>query len=164
MPPSAVKTIRDLIYWEYAKLVSGSAVNNRKNYAFVMCVYQELKTGKKKPSDILRENKLLVDLYSDKCAYCGSTDNLQWEHIIPVSRGGSDSIDNQVLACQRCNCSKGDKDPYEWYGEERKYEISRLVWGKYLKIIYDMYEKQNTLDKNCSNTLDLSYILTPFKK
>jgi len=27
MPPPAVKTICDLIYWEYAKLVAGSAVN-----------------------------------------------------------------------------------------------------------------------------------------
>ena len=30
MPPPVVKTIRDLIYWEYAKLIAGSAVGSRK--------------------------------------------------------------------------------------------------------------------------------------
>ena len=164
MPPPAVKTICDLIYWEYAKLVAGSAVNDRKNYAFVMCTYQEFKSGKKKPSDILRENKLLINEYSKNCAYCGSAENLQWEHIIPISRGGPDTIDNQVLACQKCNCSKGDKDPYEWYGEKRKYEIPRLIWGKYLKIIYDMHKEKGTLDKECSKTLDLSCVLLPSKE
>lgn len=163
MPPSAVKTIGDLIYWEYAKLVAGSAIKDRKNYGFIMYTYQEFKNGNKKPSDILRENQLLINLYSDKCAYCGNNDNLQWEHIIPTSRTGPDTIDNQVLACQKCNCSKGNKDPYEWYGETRKYEIPRLVWGKYLKIIYDLHKKANTLDKSCSNTFDLNCVLSLLK-
>lgn len=36
MPPTAVKTIKDLIYWEYAKLISESALHDRKNYGFIM--------------------------------------------------------------------------------------------------------------------------------
>lgn len=160
MPPTAVKTIRDLIYWEYAKLVSGSAVGDRKNYGFIMHTYIELKHGEKHPSDILRENKILIEEYSDKCAYCGCTgEKLEWEHIIPTSRGGKDTIDNQVKACKRCNLSKGDKDPYEWYGEKRKYEIPRLVWGKLLKLLYEMHEEKGTLDETCSKTIDIDCIL-----
>jgi len=140
-----VKTIRELIYWEYAKLIAGSAVGNRKNYGFVMNSFMKLRENKMHPSAILRENKKLV-IESNICAYCDSTENLHWEHIIPKSKGGPDTIDNMVQACQKCNLSKSDKDPYEWYGKEKRYEVPRLVLGKYLKIVYEEHEKKGTLD------------------
>ncbi len=59
MPPKNIKTLRDLIYWEYSKLIAGSAVNNRKNYGFVMHTFESLKEQKIHPSAILRENKKL---------------------------------------------------------------------------------------------------------
>jgi len=43
LPPKNIKTVRDLVYWEYAKLISGSAVGNRKNYGFVMHTFKKLK-------------------------------------------------------------------------------------------------------------------------
>jgi hypothetical protein len=57
-----------------------------------------------------------------------------------------DNFDNQILACKTCNCSKSGRDPFEWYGRERMYEIPRIVLGKYLKLIYDIHDKQGTLD------------------
>jgi len=158
MPPPAVKTIRDLIYWEYAKLISGSAVGNRKNRAFCMHTFVKLRDGQIHPSTILRENRLLVEEGVNKCVYCGCREGSEWEHIIPTSRGGPDTIDNQVLACRRCNAEKGDKCLYEWYGEERKYEIPRLAWGKYLKVAYDIHEQKGTLNRTCSKTGDLDCI------
>lgn len=146
MPPPAVKTIRDLIYWEYAKLIAGSAVKDRKNWGFVMHIFKKLQRGHMKPSDILRENKLLVDC-EKCCVYCGAKEiSLEWEHVIPVSRGGPNTIDNQVLACKKCNLEKGARDPFEWYGTEKQYEIPRLVLGKYLKLIFDIHEQAGTLD------------------
>ena len=41
------------------------------------------------------------------CKACGTTDNLTVDHIIPMSRGGSDDIDNLQLLCRRCNSRKG---------------------------------------------------------
>ncbi len=150
MPHASVKTIRDLIYWEYAKLIAGSTVGDRKNYGMVMYSYKRLKNNQMKPSDILRENKKLFE--SEKaCAYCGSADDLQWEHIIPRVKVEIDTIDNQVLACRPCNMKKSGRDPFEWYGLEKKYEVPRIVLGKYLKLIYEIHEKQGTLDKNDLN-------------
>ncbi len=158
MPPKNVRTIRQLIYWEYAKLIAGSVVKDRKNFAFVMHSYKKLESGRMNPSTILRENKLLV--LGDKiCAYCEEAcDDLQWEHIIPRSRGGEDTIDNMVLACRGCNLSKGARDLFEWYGKERMYEIPRLVLGKYMKLIFDHHERMGTLDSadlNADNSLDV---------
>lgn len=151
MPPKNVRTVRELVYWEYAKLIAGSAVHDRKNYAFVMDAYEKLLHGKLHPSTILKENQKLVKEGADTCAYCSCNESLQWEHIIPRSRGGPDTIDNMVLSCQKCNLSKGDKDPYEWYGEERKYEIPRIALGKYLKLVYEAHEKAGTLDSTDLN-------------
>lgn len=145
MPPPAVKSVRELIYWEYAKLIAGSTVGNRKNYGFVMYTYQRLKGHQIHPSSILRENKKLFEI-GEVCVYCGMKENLSWDHIIPQIKILLDTIDNQVLACKSCNSAKGGRDPFEWYGKERRYEIPRIVLGKYLKLIYDVHKKQNTLD------------------
>src|SRR5437588_10054583 len=49
MPPKNVRTVRQLIYWEYAKLMAGSAVGDRKNYRYVMYCFKKLDAGKLTP-------------------------------------------------------------------------------------------------------------------
>lgn len=51
-----------------------------------------------------------------KCYYCGVKvgDKYHVDHIVPLSRGGSDSPENLVVACPFCNVSKKDKLLHEW--------------------------------------------------
>lgn len=51
-----------------------------------------------------------------KCYYCKSRvgNNYHVDHVVPMSRGGSNSPENIVIACPKCNQSKGDKLPHEW--------------------------------------------------
>ncbi len=45
-----------------------------------------------------------------KCAQCGSTENLHFDHIIPWSRGGSSTkVENIQLLCAAHNLSKSDE-------------------------------------------------------
>jgi len=63
--------------------------------------------------EIIRRNQ------RNRCWYCGADLSKTGEHLdhrIPLSRGGSDNASNLVLACPKCNLSKGSKLPHEWIG------------------------------------------------
>lgn len=139
-------TARELIYWEYAKLVAGRVVGNRQQYAFVNYVFRQFSEQKMLPAAILVENKKLF-LEADQCAYCGSPADLQWEHIVPLAMGGPDNIDNLVRACRSCNLQKGARDPYQWYAARHDLDgIPRLVLGKFLKLVFEKYAVMGILD------------------
>ena len=70
-----------------------------------------------------RERQAIVFvLYKGKCVYCNtevrlptyrekfSPDRATLDHKIPHVAGGSDSFDNIILACNKCNQMKADKD------------------------------------------------------
>lgn len=49
------------------------------------------------------------------CQYCGARGKpLECDHVLPISRGGPNEIDNLVTACKPCNQSKRNKTPTEW--------------------------------------------------
>lgn len=49
------------------------------------------------------------------CKYCGSDKTpLHCDHVIPVTRGGSDDPSNLTTSCKFCNLSKGDRLLSEW--------------------------------------------------
>jgi hypothetical protein len=164
LPPKYVTTVRQLIYWEYAKLIARAA-GFAGNYGFIVSRYKKLESGEMVWSSSIRDHETELDC-GRVCVYCGSTTQLSADHIVPMARAGVDprvvtlldSSDNCVCACRKCNASKGAKDVFEWYGPERADELPDLVRSKFLKLVYRLHETQGTLDTrdpNMDGVLDI---------
>lgn len=65
--------------------------------------------GSHTQDDVLR----LYSYQRGRCAHCGTKlgDDYHVDHVVPISRGGSNSPGNLQLLCPTCNKSKGAKDP-----------------------------------------------------
>ncbi len=48
-----------------------------------------------------------LDLFGERCLACGSDAKITADHVIPLSKGGPNTIDNIQGLCQLCNSSKG---------------------------------------------------------
>ena len=54
---------------------------------------------------------------NNSCSYCEKPlawEEIEWDHVVPISRGGAHSIGNLVPSCNRCNRNKAWKFVMEW--------------------------------------------------
>lgn len=61
-------------------------------------------------------NKELFKRDGNLCMYCAngfSDEQLTRDHVLPISRGGTDRWANVVAACRSCNTRKGNRRPEE---------------------------------------------------
>lgn len=85
--------------------------------------------------DYFRNDKGIIE-----CPYCGKEIKIPTiEHFIPISKGGENDKTNILPICKSCNCSKQDKDFFEWYKEKEFYSEERiekiLKYFEYIKTI-----------------------------
>ncbi|MEO1101571.1 MAG: HNH endonuclease [Pseudomonadota bacterium] len=64
-----------------------------------------------RPPAFTRFNVFLRDGF--QCVYCGSPNDLTFDHVIPRSKGGRTSWTNIAAACSPCNLRKGGRLPKE---------------------------------------------------
>jgi 5-methylcytosine-specific restriction endonuclease McrA len=57
------------------------------------------------PVDVRR---VVFERDGGKCVECGSSFDLQYDHILPVAHGGATTIENLQLLCADCNQRKSD--------------------------------------------------------
>lgn len=91
-------------------------------------IYRQTRKAKIKqlPCEINYEIWIEIkEAFDNECAYCGKGGNLEQEHFIPISKGGEYTKNNIIPACKSCNCSKRDKDFFEWYPEQPFYSKKR---------------------------------------
>jgi 5-methylcytosine-specific restriction endonuclease McrA len=90
---------------EYDRAVSSPSFSMR--LPSVVCLKSYVK-----PSRIpafTRFNVFLRDRFT--CQYCGSPEDLTFDHVIPRSKGGLTTWENVVAACSPCNLKKADHLP-----------------------------------------------------
>jgi len=66
--------------------------------------------GERAKRSISQDVKIAVSARDGgRCRQCGSTQQLHFDHVIPISRGGANTVANIQLLCGACNRAKGAK-------------------------------------------------------
>lgn len=60
----------------------------------------------------------------NRCVYCGATEFLSVDHLIPRSAGGDWRPDNLLTACRPCNTRRGNMPLAEYVGTERAAQLT----------------------------------------
>lgn len=99
-----VLRVKKFVYGEEAEIASLKAA-----VANLEAAIQFTRSGPRRES-IPEEVKLLVWARDGgACIRCGSKQNLHFDHIIPVAKGGGNGEENIQILCQICNQKKSDK-------------------------------------------------------
>jgi hypothetical protein len=150
VPPAAIRDLRDLMYWQYAKIIADSAGVGKKQWAFVMERFKKLQSGEIAWDSIREYVKEHNDFH--RCLYCGRAGDLTLDHLMPRAFHGPQDEKNAAWVCRSCNASKGARRLYEYYTLSKgglkaaKYDVPRLAEGKYLKLLYGLFEDAGLLD------------------
>jgi hypothetical protein len=92
MPDRDVRTLRDLIWYQYAKIIARRALGpeaKREHYGFVMETLRDLQSARKQWTDISREDWQLVES-EKRCVYWASSDRLSRGRETLLPRGQAD--------------------------------------------------------------------------
>ncbi len=152
MPPPPIETLADHLRWAYANLaMAHAAVTHRADrfgkihYAIRSRLYHGLARGDMAVRPLADDEKLKLRL-PQACSYCGQTDWLSADHLIPTANGGPNRGENLVWACRSCNSSKGAKDALAWWHTARDGFPPILLLRRYLKVALELAEQVGAMD------------------
>lgn len=103
MPDKDVHTIREQIFFQYAKIITRAAYKlkdgkeAKANYGFVKNKFKQLRDDEITRSTILREDKQMTEIEEKSCVYCGSKEDLSRDHIVAKSL----KINDRCASCDR---------------------------------------------------------------
>lgn len=145
----------------------GEIAKNQKDREFlndkiVERLENEFKIVKPTGQDILKLK--LYEEQNGKCMYSGKTidisrlfepNYLQIDHILPISKSMNDSFNNKVLVIADENQNKGNKTPFEYFGENEE------KWNAFearVRLLKNREKQKNLLKKTISEQEQKEFI------
>ncbi len=145
----------EVLYWAFANLnmcimARQYGFKEYNKYCFIRRekAFKAYKLGEWKVGNLWVINRSKLIDGSTFCHYCGcefkDSSEIAFDHILPKSKGGTDSSDNLIAVCKNCNSSKGKKDFLEWFIKTNGYFPPLYLYSLYLKLVY-YYSVENDL-------------------
>ena len=157
--------VSELLYWSYANLAmaekavhDGDSKYSTLHYMIRARLFSGLATGKMSPRSLMLDQRIRMKM-PQACVYCGSESHLSIDHIVPTNRGGSDSGDNAIWACRRCNSSKSDRDLFDWWFNYREGFPPLFVVRIYLKQAIDYFLTNSLMDEPIENVIGHPFLI-----
>lgn len=165
MAKQKIETVRHLIYYSYANLAMAHTAVEKKqekygvfNFMIRAKLFKGLKNGSMNMRSIFDDEKIKLET-GQICNYCGSSDKLALDHVLPKKLGGKDDAENLIYACRSCNSSKGKKDLMEWMDYKDQF-LPLMIIRRYLKLTYSYCNNNGLLDQQIT---DLAAMELPFR-
>lgn len=88
-----------------------------------------------------------------ECQYCGAHNDLTIDHIVPLSKGGTNEDDNLITACRSCNSYKGEQSLEEIKEILQTDSLGDISLNRVSNILNRVFKKLNRVS-NFSDTLE----------
>ena len=101
------------------KLQCNLRISNYKNLKRALEYYNNKKSDKLPSKSQSRMLLRLYEIQNHNCPYCSNNmkDDIHIDHIIPLSKNGSNKVHNLILCCSYCNLRKNAKELDIWLSE-----------------------------------------------
>lgn len=116
MHPSEIRK-SDIIGWRLEAAVGGLFGGNvskprKLASAGIPKPASTIKKDEKKKARKALTNAVMEEVWlrdEGKCVECGAMENLEFDHMIPYSKGGNSEPENLRILCRPCNRSRGNR-------------------------------------------------------
>jgi len=97
----------------------------------------------------------------DYCVYCGSIDKPTVDHIMPITKGGTQNLKNLIRACKSCNSSKHASFFIDWYDKNKDKRnlrsLDEIIKDMGFDDLEDLINYQDDLANNAWHNYGLMY-------
>lgn len=155
-----IHTVRDHIAWAYANLARSHAAV-REGCTSYSLRHNQIRsrlfkglTSRSMSIRSLYENEKEKIKYPQVCAYCGASESLTQDHLIPRIKGGSDEAYNLIWACRSHNSAKGARDFLHWLQSRNEFPTILLL-ERYIKLVARFCETNDLMARPYNEALEL---------
>ena len=119
------------------------------------------KTDLRKEYDKLRSSGELAKHCGTTCANCGSSENIEYHHIVPLILGGTNSFGNIAALCHKCHKAAHGGHHVSHYADTSNSGRKSKVPDEDAFKVYDLWLDGQIGNMKCKEMLNLSSTTQP---
>ncbi len=120
-----IESNKDILSDQQKRNFESSQLDNEKIRAKARKEVEYLANEQNNIETLIQKYVLLSET-NYKCIYCNDNvtiENMEIEHILPISKSADDSMNNKACACRSCNSNKGNKTPYQFLSMSGDWDV-----------------------------------------